>query len=63
MLALAVRIGPRLGGRDEGGCAPQAAVVEDDQAEAQRPLHEVVTGEDLGIELGGRQGVQVELAG
>jgi hypothetical protein len=40
--ALAVRVGPRLGGRDQGGGTPEVAVVED--ALQARP---VIAGGDL----------------
>jgi len=35
VLALAVRVGPWLGVRDEGGRAPEVVVVEHDQPEVQ----------------------------
>ena len=61
--ALAVGVRPRLGGRDQGGGAAEVAVVEDDQTEAQLPLHEVVSGKNVSVEFAGRQDVQVELTG
>ena len=63
MFALALRVRPWLAGRNEGCRATEMAVVEDDEPESQRPLYEVITGEDVSVEFRRRQRVQVELAG
>ena len=61
MFALAFNARPGLTFRNQPECPTHSPIVEDDASKMHRPLHEVVSGQDLRAKLLLRQDMKIKL--